>query len=113
MSDKVNGSFQVCRRPYINRSDKSLRKTIVNIITPDGQNYHLVFVKYYFEGNKEHKIEVKPHGNSTKSTIPYLRTYKSTFTKIKETLARDPHSVQRAVHKTETAVGGLEFCKPK
>lgn len=112
VADRVDGSFQVCRRPYVNKSDKSLRKTIVNVITPDGKNFNLVFVKYYFEGREEHKIEVKPHGNSTKGSIPYLRTYKSTFQKLKDSLAKQS-STHRAVYDAEQAVGGLEFCNSK
>ena len=64
VDDKADGSHQVCRRPYINKSDRSLRKTIVNVITPDGNHHNLVFVKYHFEGNEEHRVQVKPHGNS-------------------------------------------------
>ena len=62
--DKLDDSYQVCRRPYINKSDRSLRKTVVNVIHPDGHHHNLVFVKYHFEGTKEHPINVKPHGNS-------------------------------------------------
>ena len=66
VEDKLDGSYQVCRRPYINKSDRSLRKTVVNVIHPDGQHHNLVFVKYHFEGTEEHPISVKPHGNSSK-----------------------------------------------
>ena len=64
VEDKLDDSYQVCRRPYIDKSDRSLRKTVVNIIHPYGHHHNLVFVKYHFEGTKEHPINVKPHGNS-------------------------------------------------
>ncbi len=67
---------------------------------------------YKFEG-EEHKIDVKPHGSSTTSTIPYLRTYKSTVTKLKETLSHHDKGLKRVAHKVEKAVGGIEYCKSK
>jgi hypothetical protein len=45
VNDGSEGSFQVFRRSYVNRSDRSLRKTIVNIVSPDGGNFNLVYVK--------------------------------------------------------------------
>lgn len=45
--DKLDGSHQVCRRPYINKSDRSPRKTVVNVIHPEGRHHNLVFVKYH------------------------------------------------------------------
>ena len=32
VDDKLDGCYQVYRRPYINKSDRSLRKTVVNIL---------------------------------------------------------------------------------
>jgi hypothetical protein len=112
VNDGSEGSFQVFRRSYVNRSDRSLRKTIVNIVSPDGGNFNLVYVKYVFQG-EEHKIKVNPHGNTkSTSTIPYLRTYKSTVKKIKEEIESSRAScIKRAVHKVEEAVGGLQFCR--
>lgn len=112
VADKLPGSYQVCRRPYINKSDRSLKKCIVNVMSPDSSHYNLVYVRYNFEG-EEHKIEVKPHGNSTTSTIPYLRTYKSTVSKMKETLTHQNKGLKRVVHDVEEAVGRLEHCKSK
>ena len=106
VEDKLDDSYQVCRRPYINKSDRSLRKTVVNVIHPDGHHHNLVFVKYHFEGTKEHPINVKPHGNSSKCSIPYLRTYRSTICKLKDTVARQHSGLKRAVHEVEEAVGG-------
>ena len=113
VEDKLHDSYQVCRRPYINKSDRSLRKTVVNVIHPDGHHHSLVFVKYHFEGTKEHPIDVKPHGNSTKCSIPYLRTYRSTICKLKDTVAKQHSGLKRTIHDVEKAVGGLEFCNSK
>lgn len=112
VTDRLPGSYQVCRRPYTNKSDRSLKKCIVNVIDPKGSHYNLVYLRYKFEG-KEHKIDVKPHGNSTTSKIPYLRTYKSTVAKLKESLIKEDKGIKRVVHEVEEAVGGLEFCKSK
>lgn len=111
--DKLDGSHQVCRRPYVNKSDRSLRKTVVNIIHPDGRHHNLVFVKYHFEDSEEHPINVKLHGNSSKCPIPYLRTYRSTVCKLKEAVGKQHSGLKRAVHDVEEAVGGLEFCNSK
>ena len=63
----------VCRRTFINKSDNSLRKTIVNVVLPDCQHHNLVFVRYYFEGAPEHRIKLKAHGNAKTGSIPYQR----------------------------------------
>ena len=113
VEDKLDGSYQVCRRPFINKSDRSLRKTIINVIHPGGHHHSLVFVKYHFEGAPEHAVEVKPHGNSSRCCIPYLRTYKSTRNKLKEAVEKQHSGVKRAVHDVGEAVGGLKFCNSK
>jgi hypothetical protein len=110
VKDKTLGSYQVCRRPFVNKSDKSLKKTIVNVILPNGDNFNLVFARYHFEGSPEHAIKVVPHGNSTKTSIPYLRTYKSTKNKLKESVAKEGKGVKRILHEVEQQVGGLQSC---
>lgn len=113
VEDKLDDNYQVCRRPYINKSYISVRTTVVNVIHPDGHHHSLVFVKYHFEGRQEHPIDVKPHGNSTKCSIPYLRTYRSTIYKLKDTVAKQHSGLKRTIHDVEKAVGGLEFCNSK
>lgn len=55
-----------------------MRKTIVNVVRPDGSHHKLVFVRYYLEGAPEHSIQLKPHGSAKSGcAIPYLRTYRS------------------------------------
>ena len=49
VEDKLDDNYQVCRRPYINKSYISVRTTVVNVIHPDGHHHSLVFVKYHFE----------------------------------------------------------------
>lgn len=110
VKDKAPGSYQVCRRPFVNKSDKSLKKTLVNVILPNGDNYNLFFARYHFEGSPEHAIKVLPHGNSTKSSIPYLRTYKSTKDKLEESVAKEGKGVKRILHEVEQQVGGLQNC---
>ena len=58
----------VIRRPYINGSDPSLKKTIVTILYGNVP-HNIVLVWYAFVGD-EHPIIVKKHGNS-KINIPY------------------------------------------
>ena len=87
VKDHSYGAYQVCRRPFINKSDRSLKKTTVNIILPNGEHFNLIFVRYYFEG-PEHAIKVAPHGNSSNSSVPYLRTYQSQVKKLKESVTK-------------------------
>ena len=49
----------------------------------------------------------------TKCSIPYLRTYRSTICKLKDTVAKQHSGLKRAVHDVEEAVGGLAFCNSK
>lgn len=109
VKDHSHGAYQVCRRPFVNKSDKSLKKTIVNVILPNGEHFNLIFVRYYFEG-PEHAITVAPHGNSSKSSIPYLRTYQSTVNKLKESVTKGK-GVKNILHDVEHQVGGLQNCK--
>jgi len=110
VKDKTEGSYQVCRRPFVNKSDKSFKKNLVNVILPNGENFHLVLARYHFEGRPEHAIQVVPHGNSKQSTIPYLRTYKSTRNKLKETVANEGSGIKKVLHEVEKSVGGLQEC---
>ena len=41
-------------------------------------------VQYWFESGKEHKISVKPHGNSKLMKQPFCRTHPSTMALIKK-----------------------------
>ena len=47
------------------------------------------------------------------SVLPYLRTYRSTVSKLKEAVGKEHCGLKRAVHDVEEAVGGLEFCSSK
>ena len=58
---QAEDQITVVRRPFVNKSDNTLRKVVVSINDVNGQ-YNLVFVKYEFSG-ASHKIVVKPHGN--------------------------------------------------
>ena len=49
----------VYQRTFRNKHDNSLRKTIVKVVLPDFQHHNLVFVRYYFEGAAEHRIELR------------------------------------------------------
>ena len=80
----AEGCYSIYRRPFVNKRDSSLQKTIVNFVHPDGGHHKLVFLRYYFEGTEEHRIKLTPHGTSKAGcAIPYLRTYKSTISKMK------------------------------
>ena len=60
----AEGCYSVDPRTFVNKSDSSLRKTIVNLVHPDGGYHQLVFLRYYFEGTEEHRIKLTPHGTS-------------------------------------------------
>ena len=53
--DYGEGCYSVYRRTFVNKSDSSLRKTIVNLVHPDGGHHKLVFMRYYFKGAEEHR----------------------------------------------------------
>lgn len=80
--------FLVCRRPFVNASDKSLHKTIVDVTHPDGRHHNIVLVKYEFVGAPEHEVKVKHHGNAKSCSIPYIRTYKSTLKSLEKKCKR-------------------------
>lgn len=69
--------FLVCRRPFVNASDSSLHKTIVDVAHRDGRHPNIVLVKYEFVGAPEDEVKVKHHGNAKSCSIPYLRNFKS------------------------------------
>lgn len=100
----------VCRRPFVNASDRSLHKTIVDVTHPDGKHHNIVFVKYEFVGAPEHEVKVKQHGNEKSCSIPYLRTYKSTRNRLEKSAKEKGKGLKRAVHEVETEVGDLENC---
>ena len=100
----------VCRRPFVNASDRSLHKTIVDVTHPDGKHHNIVFVKYEFVGAPEDEVKVKQHGNEKSCSIPYLRTYKSTRNRLEKSAKEKGKGLKRAVHEVETEVGDLENC---
>lgn len=100
----------VCRRPFVNASDRSLHKTIVDVTHPDGKHHNIVFVKYEFIGAPEHEVKVKQHGNEKSCSIPYLRTYKSTCNRLEKSVKEKGKGLKRAVHEVKTEVGDLENC---
>ena len=111
-ADYAEGGHSVFRRTFVNKSDASLRKTIVNVVRPEGSHHKLVFVRYYFEGAPEHRIHLNPHGSAKSGcAIPYLRTYKSTVSKMKTTVDKNRAGLKRVVQQIEDEVGGLQHCK--
>eukprot|EP00112_Aurelia_sp_Birch-Aquarium-sp1_P015862 Seg3549.1 transcript_id=Seg3549.1/GoldUCD/mRNA.D3Y31 product="hypothetical protein" protein_id=Seg3549.1/GoldUCD/D3Y31 len=72
--------YEVVRRPFVNSSDKSLKKTMVTLVNAKGLHHNIAFISYQFSEG-EHPVDVKPHGNS-KCNIPFFRTYQSTKTKL-------------------------------
>lgn len=100
----------VCRWPFVNASDRSLHKTIVDVTHPDGKHHNIVFVKYEFGGAPEHEVKVKHHGNEKSCSVPYLRTYKSTRNRLEIIAKEKGKGLKRAVHEVETEVGDLEKC---
>ena len=98
------GTLTVVRRPFKNKSDDTVRKVMVNIINPDGSHFPLVYVHYYFIG-PEHDVVVKPHLNS-KTSIPYLRTFKSTRVALENELTNN--QVKKSLFKVTESVGGVE-----
>ena len=109
--DYADGKHSVFRRTFVNRSDNSMRKTIVNVVRPDESHHKLVFVRYYFEGEPEHSIQLKPHGSAKSGcAIPYLRTYRSTMSKMATAVSGKEKSLKRVVQQIEDDVGGLEQC---
>ena len=110
-ADYADGKHTVFRRTFVNRSDNSMRKTIVNVVHPDRRHHKLVFVRYYFEGAPEHIIKLKPHGNAKSGlAMPYLRTYRSTMSKMAIAVSGKEKSLKRVVQQIEDDVGGLEQC---
>eukprot|EP00112_Aurelia_sp_Birch-Aquarium-sp1_P002575 Seg1285.5 transcript_id=Seg1285.5/GoldUCD/mRNA.D3Y31 product="hypothetical protein" protein_id=Seg1285.5/GoldUCD/D3Y31 len=72
--------YEVVRRPFVNSSDKSLKKTMVTLVNAKGLHHNIAFISYQFSEG-EHPVDVKRHGNS-KCNIPFFRTYQSTKTKL-------------------------------
>ena len=119
---RTSMAYAVYRCPFINASDSTLHKTIINVVLPSESdsevsivspiprvNHHnLVFVHYYFKG-PEHVVTVKPHGNTKNSLVPYLRTYKSTRVQIRNTL-KESRCNKNVFFKAETKVGDIESC---
>jgi len=70
-----------------------------------------VLVRCYFKEAEEHRIKLTPHGSSKAGcAIPYLRTYKSTVSKMKNNAGGNRSGVKRVVQEIEGEVGGLEHC---
>ena len=62
----------------------------------------MVFLRYYFEGAEEHRIELTPHGSSKAGcAIPYLRTYKSTVSKLNNNVGENRSGLKRVVQEIE------------
>ena len=62
----------------------------------------MVFLRYYFEGAEEHRINLTRHGSSKAGcAIPYLRTYKSTVSKLKNNVGRNRSALKRVVQEIE------------
>ena len=104
--DQNPDTLFVTRRPYINKSDKTLHKVLVDVEFSNGDSHKLIFVKYLFDG-PGHKVVVKPHRNSKISWVPYTRTFKSTklaLTKEMETTK----SVRRAIFTVTKDVGDVD-----
>ena len=80
----------------------------MNVVLPDSQHLNLVFVGYYFEGPPEHRIKLKAHGNAKNGSIPYLRTYRSTVTKMKDAVSRNKAGLKRVIYQVEEDVGSLK-----
>ena len=58
----------------------------------------------YFDRN-QHKVEIKPHGNSIKEKKPFTRTQPSTIQRIKTSMkGKCP---KKAVREVESSKGGL------
>ena len=109
--DYAEGCYSDYRRTFFNKNDSSLRKTIVNLVHPAGGHHKLVFVRYYFKGAEEHRIKLTPHGSSKAGcAIPYLRTYKSTVSKMKNNAGGYTSGMKRVVQEIEGA-RALQFCR--
>jgi len=46
----------------------------------------------------EHQIKLKAHGNAKTGSIPYLRTYRRTVTKMKDAVRRNKAGLKRVVY---------------
>ena len=110
VGDNSPDAFVVCRRPFVNASDRSLHKTIVDITHPDGKHHNIVFVKYEFVNAPEHEVKVKHHGNAKSCSIPYLRTYKSTRKTLEKNANQKGKGLKRAIHEVEMEVGDIANC---
>ena len=100
----------MCRRPFVNASDSSLHKTIVDVAHRDGRHPNIVLVKYEFVGAPEDEVKVKHHGNAKSCSIPYLRNFKSKLKTLQKNAKERGKGLNRAVHEVETEVGDLENC---
>ena len=76
MAKKTNYDIEVTRRSYSNKSDKTLKKTMVSVANLQS-DCELVYVGYKFNG-PAHEVQVKAHGNSKHQTCPFSRVFKST-----------------------------------
>ena len=97
----IRGRIQVICRPYTNKSDKSLKKTVVCISNSNGQ-FPLVFIKYQFTG-PPHDIIAKPHGSSKNQALFYARTFRSTKNLLTEELEK-VKPAQRAIFNVHESV---------
>ena len=104
--DQNPDTLFVTRRPYINKSDKTLHKVLVNVEFSNGDSHQLVFVKYFFDG-PGHKVVVKTHGNSKISWVPYTRTFKSTKLALTQEM-ESTKSVRRAIFNVTKDVGDVD-----
>ena len=64
-------------------------------------------VQYWFDGGKEHKVAIKPHGNSKIRKQPYCRTHPSTMAMIKEEAeSSSPKDSVRTVYNKQGGIMG-------
>ena len=69
----------------------------------------MVFLRYYFEGTEKHRIKLTPHETSKVGcAILYLRTYKSTISKMKNNVVRIEKGCSGDRQSGSTRV--LQFC---
>ena len=62
-------------------------------------------MQYWFESGREHKVNIKPHGNSKRSKQPYYRTLPSTLQSLKE--EAENHAPKAVVNSVYERNGGI------
>ena len=106
---KTPDVFKITRRFYYNDNVNSLKKSIATAVDANQDCCGYTFVQYIFTDG-EQKVCTRPHGrakaSNPASNKPYMRTKKSTISKIKKEL--NTNEPRKIVHSVIEDLGGIE-----